>query len=334
MTPEVSIVIVSWNAGELLRRCVESIETSHTQARFEIVVVDNASDDHSLAELKQSRSAQSLLAKQQLRIIQNQENIGFGRANNQAFAVTQSPFVLLLNPDAEVESDTIDKLLLTIQSDVHIGACGPRILSPNGSIQTSVYFSPPKAWHTVLWQLKLYLALPSRLRGELLLGRHWAHDHKRDVPMLIGAALLVRRELIDRIGGFDEQFEMYSEDHEWCWRMRRAGWRVVFDPSATVTHQGGVSAAKRWSNEEQLRVKLDAEFKFVQLALSRSQLIANQLANCAVVSAQIAARKISGNNPGELRLISKIHREHLRRAIKGENRGEPAAGPARRGASI
>lgn len=334
MTPEVSIVIVSWNAGELLSRCVESIERSHTKARFEIVVVDNASDDQSLAHLKKNPSAHSLLANQQLRIIQNQENFGFGRANNQAFAVTQSPFVLLLNPDAEVESDTIDKLLRTIQSDVHIGACGPRILSPDGSLQTSVYFSPPKAWHTFLWQLKLYLALPSRLRGELLLGRHWAHDHKRDVPMLIGAALLVRRDLIDRIGGFDEQFEMYSEDHEWCWRMRRSGWRVVFDPSAIVIHQGGVSAAKRWTSEEQLRVKLDADFKFEQLALSRSQSIANQLANCAVVSAQITARKIRRIDPGELRLISKIHREHLRRAIKGETRREPAAGPAQRGTAV
>ena len=331
--PELSIVIVNWNTRELLRRCVESIATSNIPTQFEVVVIDNASHDESLALIHESSSAQSLLAKQQLRIVQNSENLGFGRANNQAFSLSQSPFVFLLNPDAQVEPDAIGKLLQTIQSNGRIGACGPRILNADGSTQTSVYFSPPSPWHTFFWQLKLYHMLPGKLRGELLLGRHWTHNRRRDVPMLIGAALLVRREVIDQLGGFDEQFEMYSEDHEWCWRMRKAGWRVVFDPSATVIHHGGVSATTRWSNEEKLRVRLDSGFKFEQLALSRLKLIANQVANCVVVSAQIAARKITGSEIGDLRLIKKIHTEHLKQALKREHRGEPSSDPAHRGVS-
>jgi len=331
--PELSIVIVNWNTKDLLRRCVESIANSNIPTQFEVVVVDNASHDESLALINDSPSVQSLLATQQLKIVQNSENVGFGRANNQAFALTKSPFVFLLNPDAQVDPDAVGKLLQTIRSNHGIGACGPRILNADGSIQTSVYFSPPSPWHTFLWQLKLYLVLPGKLRGELLLGRHWTHNRRRDVPMLIGAALLVRREVIDEVGGFDEQFEMYSEDHEWCWRMRKSGWRVVFDPSATVTHHGGVSATKRWSNEEKLRVRLDSGFKFEQLALSRLKLIANQLANYVVVSTQIAGRQITGADIGDLRLIKKIHTEHLKRALKREHRSGPSSDPAHRGVS-
>jgi len=332
--PGLSIVIVNWNTRDLLRHCVESVAKSNIPAQFEVVVIDNASQDDSLALIHESPLARSLQATQQLRIVQNSENLGFGRANNQAFSLTTSPFVFLLNPDAQVEPDAIGKLLETIQSNSGIGACGPRILNGDGSTQTSVYFSPPSPWHTFFWQLKLYHVLPGKLRGELLLGRHWAHNRRRDVPMLIGAALLVRREVIDQIGGFDEQFEMYSEDHEWCWRMRKAGWRVVFDPSATVTHHGGVSATRRWSNEEKLRVRLDSGFKFEQLALPRLKLIANQLANYVVVSTQIAGRQITGGEIGDLRLIKKIHTEHLKRALKREHRGEPSSDPAHRGVSV
>src|ERR1051325_8855796 len=174
--PELSIVIVNWNTGELLRRCVESIATSNIPSQFEVVVIDNASQDESLALIHDSSFAQSLLAKRQLTIVQNSENVGFGRANNQAFSLNQSPFVFLLNPDAQVEANTIGKLLQTMRSDDRIGACGPRILNADGSTQTSVYFSPPSPWHTFFWQLKLYHMLPAELRGELLLGRHWNHD--------------------------------------------------------------------------------------------------------------------------------------------------------------
>jgi len=331
--PELSIVIVNWNTRDLLRRCVESIATSNIPTQFEVILVDNDSQDESLSLVHESSLAQSLLAKQQLRIVQNSENVGFGRANNQAFSLSQSPFVFLLNPDAQVHKDAIGKLLQTIRSNPRIGACGPRILNADGSTQTSVFFSPPSPWHTFSCQLRLYRMLPAKLRGELLLGGHWTHNRRRDVPMLIGAAILVRREVIDQVGGFDEQFEMYSEDHEWCWRMRKAGWRVVFDPSATVTHHGGVSTTRRWSHEEKLRVRLDSGFKFEQLALPRLKLIANQVANCVVVSALIAARKITGSELGDLRLIKKIHIEHLKQALKREHRGEPSSDPAHRGVS-
>ncbi|HSK65167.1 MAG TPA: glycosyltransferase, partial [Pyrinomonadaceae bacterium] len=178
MNTELSIIIVNWNGGELLTRCVETIVTSQPRVTYEVVIIDNASTDDSLAELQKSEAGVRLSSNKQLRIFNNSENKGFGAANNQAFDLTDSPFVFLLNLDTEVHPGTIDTLLRTIRSDAKIGACGPKILNPDGSLQISAYVNPPRVWHTVLSQLKLYYLLPPRIRGELLLGRHWNHDRQ------------------------------------------------------------------------------------------------------------------------------------------------------------
>src|SRR6185312_12829495 len=173
---ELSIIIVNWNGGSLLQRCVETIVSSQPATSYEIVVIDNASADDSLDQLRASGPLAPLFANQQLRIFNNSENRGFGAANNQGFALTNSPFVFLLNLDTEVRPGTIDTLMQTIKSDSSIGVCGPKILNSDGSLQISAFFNPPRVWHTILSQLKFYCLLPHRLRGELLLGRHWDHD--------------------------------------------------------------------------------------------------------------------------------------------------------------
>lgn len=315
MLHELSIIIVNWNGSGLLRRCVETIVSSAPSVTYEVVVIDNASEDDSLAQLRSSEVAASLIQNQQLRIFANSENRGFGAANNQGFALTESPFVFLLNLDTEVPKGSIDTLMSTMASDRTIGACGPQILNPDGSVQVSVFFNPPRAWHTVLSQLKLYLLLPPRLRGELLLGWHWRHDRQRWVPMLGGAAILARREMINEVGGFDERFHMYSEDSEWCWRISKSHWRLLFVPDAKVLHHGAQSSMKRWSSQERLRVRLEAGFDFEQSALPRWRLAANQLANYLVVTVQVIGRRMFGIQAPELHLIREIHRKHLHRSL-------------------
>lgn len=315
MSYELSIIIVNWNGGNLLMRCVETIVNSAPKASYEIVVIDNASADDSLAQLRRSEVATPLIASEQLRIFNNSENRGFGAANNQAFALTNSPFVFLLNLDTEVPAGTIDKLLDRLKSDSTIGACGPKILNPDGSLQVSVYFNPPRVWHTVLSQLWLYRLLPRRIRGELLLGGHWNHDRERCVPMLSGAAFMARREMIEDVGGFDERFHMYAEDNEWCWRITKSDWRLMFVPEAVVVHYGAQSSSKRWSHNERLRIRLAAGFNFEHYVLPRWELAANQLANYLVVTLQIGARKLLGIKQPELQVIREMHREHLKRAL-------------------
>ena len=316
MPPELSIIIVNWNGGNLLRRCVETIASSRPTTSYEVVIIDNASEDDSLDQLRSSEPLAPLFASQQLRIFNNSENRGFGAANNQGFAQTNAPFVFLLNLDTEVRPGTIDTLMETIKSDSRIGVCGPKILNTDGSLQISAFFNPPRVWHTILSQLKLYNLLPHRLRGELLLGRHWDHDRLRCVPMLSGAAMLARREMIDEVGGFNEQFHMYSEDTEWCWRITKAGWKLMFVPDAVLLHHGAESSKKRWSEQERLKVRLQANFNFEHTVLPRWRVAANQLTNYLIVCTQIAGRKLVGVSAPELYWVKEIHREHLKRSLK------------------
>ena len=316
MPYDLSIIIVNWNGGSLLTRCVETVVSSSPGVTYEIVVVDNASEDDSLAQLRASDVAALMIANQQLRIHNNSENRGFGAANNQAFALTDSPFVFLLNLDTEVPPGTIDKLMDKLDADPSIGACGPKLLNTDGSLQVSVFFNPPRVWHTFLSQLWLYHLLPRRMRGELLLGWHWKHDRERCVPMLGGAAILARRKMIDEVGGFDERFHMYAEDNEWCWRITNSDWRLMFVPEAVVLHHGAHSSKKRWSPSDQLRVKLRAGFEFENRVLPRWRLAANQLANLMVVTMQIAGRRVLGIQQPELQVIKEMHREHFMRSLR------------------
>ena len=315
MPYDLSIIIINWNGASLLTRCVETIVSSAPNVSYEVVIIDNASTDDSLDQLRASEVTAPMIASNQLRLVFNPENRGFGAANNQAFALTDSPFVFLLNLDTEVRPGTIDTLIQKLTSDPTIGACGPKLLNTDGTTQTSVYFNPPRVWHTILSQLWLYRLLPRRMRGELLLGWHWSHDRERSVPMLGGAAILAKREMIEQVGGFNERFHMYAEDNEWCWRITQKHWRLVFVPEAIMLHHGAQSSGKRWTPADQIRVRLSAGFNFESQVLPRWRLAANQLANCAVVTMQIAGRKLLRIQHPELHVIMEMHRKHLKLAL-------------------
>jgi N-acetylglucosaminyl-diphospho-decaprenol L-rhamnosyltransferase len=304
---KLAIVIVNWNGGELLHRCLASVDQSPPNLAYEIVVVDNASTDGSREWLESLRN--------RIRLIKNETNLGFGRAANQALTLTNAEIVLLINPDAEVPPGAIDTLIATLLSDNRIGACGPRILNADGSVQVSVWHNPARAWQILLSQMRLYLLLPQPLRGELLLGWHWKHDRKRTVPMLSGAAIMARREMIEEVGGFDERFHMYGEDNEWCWRVTRAGWQLVFEPAVTIVHHGGQSVQQRWTDAERLRIQLDAEYSFQEQVLPRWRLVVNQLANYFVDSVQKGWRRIRGIHHPRIELKTRIHGEQLRRSL-------------------
>lgn len=312
---ELAIIVVNWNGGELLRRTVESVIASPPSIAYEVVVVDNASTDDSVAVLRRSQLARELTDRGRLRIIENSENRGFGPANNQAFALTDALLLLLLNPDTEVTAGSIDRLIATVQSNSCTAAVGPRLLNVDGSLQISVWRNPPAAWEILLSQLKLYLLLPRRLRGELLLGGHWDHNRERHVPMLSGAAILVRRAVIEEVGGFDERFHMYGEDNEWSLRIVRAGWQLVFQPDAIIRHHGAQSSLQRWTSLEKLRVQLEASYLFQEHSLPRHRLITNQLASYMTASGQHLWRRLRGIQASDLKLAREIHWEHLKRAL-------------------
>lgn len=314
MAVELSIIIVNWNGREFLPRCIESILRSPPNVSYNIIVVDNASTDDSLRHLR-SEGAQAGLGKARLHVIENTENLGFSRANNQAIAYSDAPLLFLLNSDTEVKPGAIDTLIATLKSDKRIGACGPRLLNSDGSLQPSTGRNPATAWDILVLGLRIYRLIPRSIRGELLLGIHWNHNRRRRVNFLSGAAILAKREMIGRVGGLDERFHMYGEDAEWCLRIVRAGWSLVFEPEAIVTHHGGQSSMQRWSSPERVCKSVDGNLRFRKYCLSRWHLITYALASSLVASTAHIWRSLRGHPTTETKMVLGLYAKYLKQAF-------------------
>lgn len=312
MIPDLNIIIVNWNGGDFLQRCLESVAQFPPTVPYEVIVVDNASTDGSREFLQFCK---------EVRLIANGENLGFGRANNQAFANSDAPLLFLLNSDAEVHPGAIDKLIATIREDEKLGAVGPRLVNPDGSLQPSVWRNPLTPFEMIVTALRLHKFFPKRLRAELLLGFHWDHSHRRSVQMLSGAALMVRRRMIDDVGGFDESFHMYGEDNEWALRMVRGGWLMLFEPGAKVTHHVGKSSANRWTDLEKREREYQGFFQFQRLHLSRRLAIANLLTGYCLSLIRQAWLSLRRQPRAENSLVRGLYRDELRRYLFAEKPG-------------
>jgi GT2 family glycosyltransferase len=217
-----AIIIVSFNCREELRQCLRSVPATR------VVVVDNASTDGS-AEMAH---------------IANKTNRGFAAACNQGIAATTEPFVLLLNPDTV--NPPLQQLLDCMETNPEAGACGPRILNPDGSPQISCRRFP--TW----WRMAL---------AELGLRNFYYVRHPgREVEQLMGSCLLLRRAALEEVGLLDERFFLYFEEVDLCWRLKNAGWKILFVDDATITHTGGASS--RPVRAEALRHRYESLFTF------------------------------------------------------------------------
>jgi GT2 family glycosyltransferase len=158
--------------------------------------------------------------------------------------------------------------------------------------------------------------LPRRLRGELLLAEHFDYARRRTVGMLSGAAMLVRREVIEEVGGFDERFHMYGEDNEWCLRITRAGWRLVFEPEAVVMHHGAASSVKRWDSLEKMRVQAEGYLLFLRRAVPRRRRVSFLAASCMMLTLQRAARGLTGRERRDVEQTLRLFAADFRRALR------------------
>ncbi len=229
-----SVIIVSYNTRELTLRCLRELtERLNAEAlSHEIWVVDNASHDGSAAAIESEFPDVYLLA--------SPDNLGFGVANNQALERANGRFFLLLNSDAFVHEGALSRMLAIMDDPAksRVGAVGPRLLNEDNSLQRSCWKfpSPGRSWFESLGLARLIGPHPHW--GDYY---RWSHDQLRSVDFVIGACLLVRREVYDEIGGFDPAFFLYAEETDWQKRMRSVGWDIVFTPDALVTHVGGAS---------------------------------------------------------------------------------------------
>lgn len=246
---DLSIVIVSWNVSGLLRRCLNSIGCPEapgvrdrsgglglgadgTDLTTEIIVVDNGSCDGSV-EMVRKHFADVIL-------IANEENWGFSAATNQGIGVAHGRHVLVLNPDTEVTGDALGTLVAFADAHSDVAMAAPQLLNPDGTIQSS-----RRRFPTLLTALLESTWLepcvpPGMLKRYYVLDR--PDDVIQDVDWVTGAAMLVRREAIDDVGLLDEGFFMYSEELDWCRRLREKGWRVVYVPTAQIVHYAGKSS--------------------------------------------------------------------------------------------
>ena len=230
--PAICVVVVNWNTRELLRACLESLRTFPASEPTEVRVVDNGSTDGSVAMIRQDFP--------DVIVHEPGENLGFSRGNNVAIEATIADVVVLLNPDAEVRAGPLDR---TVEMARQGNTVAARLLNPDGSLQHSC-FRFPGLWVDWLEALYLHLLLPRSMRGRLLLGGHWDHGDQRRVDWALGAYLAVPRAAIDAAGPLPEEYFIFGEDQEWCWRLYRAGFPVIYMPSAEVIHHGNQAGAQ------------------------------------------------------------------------------------------
>lgn len=228
----ISIVIVSFNVERLLKECIESIYRETTESTFDIWVVDNHSHDSSVQMLKNHFP--------QVHLIENDRNVGFPKANNQAIVQNTSDYILLLNPDTIVQDRAIDKMVRFMDEYPDTGVSGCRVLNEDGSLQLACRRSVPTpkvAFYRLTGLSRLFPNSKTMARYNLT---YLDPNAPHEVDAVSGAFLVIRKKVVDAIGMLDENFFIYGEDMDWCIRARKAGWKVMYYPHAQIVHYKGV----------------------------------------------------------------------------------------------
>jgi N-acetylglucosaminyl-diphospho-decaprenol L-rhamnosyltransferase len=235
---DLSIVVLSWNVCDLLRQCLNSVACDHPSSAdhppltAEIIVVDNASSDGSVEMVRAEFP--------DVRLIVNPANRGYTGGNNDGISAATGRYVMILNPDTAVLDDALAAMVAYADAHSDVGVVGPQLLNPDGSVQSSRRRFPTLMTGLFESTWLQPLAPPSVLRRYYVLDQ--PDDATQEVDWLFGACLLVRREVIQQVGALDEGFFMYSEEMDWCRRIRQAGWKIVYLPEAQVIHYGGKSS--------------------------------------------------------------------------------------------
>jgi N-acetylglucosaminyl-diphospho-decaprenol L-rhamnosyltransferase len=232
---DLSIIIVNWNSKDYLRKCIDSILTNTRGIEYEIIVIDSASFDGCGEMLRQFYPL--------VRFIQSELNLGFARANNEAFKTSCGRNVLFLNPDTEVRPDAISELSWHLDSLPKACIAGAKLLNTDGTVQTSCIRSFPSILNEVLDAEPLRKLFPlSRLWGMAPLFA--ISDTPNKVDTVSGACLMIKREPFQDLGMFSTDYFMYSEDIDLCFKVWKAGWDAHFIPKSIVVHHGGASSSQ------------------------------------------------------------------------------------------
>lgn len=230
-----SIVIICWNDLKVIKDCLSSIYAERAGLELEVVVSDNGSTDGSIDYIRKHYP--------EVRIVSNGANLGFAKGNNAGIRVARGKYVLILNPDTIIHKDALAKLVEFAETHAEAGAFGCRVLNPDGSDQCPAVPLP-----TLMGTLLSAPALRwlGCLSKTLLADRYpgWDGTSVREIGRQSGCCLLVRRDLLNELNGFDERFFYHCEETDLCCRIWKAGWKILFCPNAVITHLGGQSVGR------------------------------------------------------------------------------------------
>ncbi|GAB4549152.1 MAG: glycosyltransferase family 2 protein [Anaerolineae bacterium] len=297
---DIGIVIVNWNTRDLLRGCLNSLALGDPSVRRRVVVVDNASTDGS-ADMVCSEFPN-------VELIASPTNDGFAAANNKGLRLlgfgmpsnASAPrYALLLNPDTEVPPDGLRKMIDRVDADPTIGCAGPRLVLPDGKLDLACRRSFPSP-EVAMWRI---VGLSKLFPKSRIFGRYnltYLDEHQEaEIDCVVGAFMLVRRAVIDRVGVLDEQFWMYGEDIDWAFRIKQAGWKVLYYPSVTVLH------IKRAASRQNPRTKLEFQRASLMFYRKHYQATTPRLMHWAV----LLGLALKGGRPlwQELRHPQKLH---------------------------
>ena len=236
---DVSIIITYFNSLPFLEDCLSSIDKNSIRHSYEIIVVDDASNN--------ALSKEFIKSVQNIKYMKNAENLGFVRSTNIGIKMSQGRYVLILNNDTVVKVGTIDKLIDHLDKTPDAGAVGPKLLNCDGSIQLQCRRSFPTPLNSLFYFTGLSRIFPKSERFGRYLLTYIDDSKTQEVDSLCGAAMMVRREAIDKVGLMDESYYMYGDDIDWCYRIKQAGWKVLYHPEAEIVHYGGMGGSREQS---------------------------------------------------------------------------------------
>lgn len=252
---ELSIIIVNYNTRDLLKQCLASLimnyESRIMNNEYEVIVVDNGSSDDSIDLLKKDFP--------EVKLITNSQNLGFAKANNLALREARGKFILLLNSDTVVEEDTLRVMVKFMDENPKVGVATCRVGLSDGSLDPACHRGFPTLWASLTYFFGLENLPPEQIFGHYhLTYKDLNTIHEIDSPS--GAFYLIRKQVIDEVGLLDEDFFMYGEDLDWSYRIKEAGWKIMYVPDVKITHLKKQSGRENMDEE----TKRDATKNFYE----------------------------------------------------------------------
>lgn len=232
---DVSIVIVTWNSEDYIANCLHSLQENTANLSLEVGLVDNNSADQTVDIVRREFPDVHLIA--------NPDNFGFARATNQGLKVARGRYLLLLNPDTIVQNGALSEMAGFMDENPRVGSLGPQLLNPDRTVQPSC--REFLSYEVLIWEFTLLSRLfPRHPRfGRWRMG-YFDHTRAREVDQPMGACLMVRREALEEVGLLDEDFFIFMNDQDLCYRLRKAGWVNYFYPEPKVIHRKGASSQR------------------------------------------------------------------------------------------